>query len=110
MIVSQTIYSFAGARPEYLLEFPREFERAVVLRLEHNYRSSPAIVATANSLMRGRPGALSLIADEDAAGDRSAPAVTAYEDDRAEAEGVARAVGAELRRAPNPRRSRCCTG
>lgn len=95
--VSQTIYSFAGARPDYLLGFQREFERAIVLRLEHNYRSSPAIVATANALMRGRPGALSLIADEDAPGDRAAPAVTEYEDDAAEAAGVARAVAAELR-------------
>lgn len=94
--VSQTIYSFAGARPQYLLEFPREFERATVLRLEHNYRSSPAIVGTANSLMRGRPGALSLIADEDAPGDRSAPSITEYPDDQAEAAGVARSVAAEL--------------
>ena len=37
-------------------------------RLEHNYRSSPAIVGTANALMRGRPGALSLIAAEDLVG------------------------------------------
>lgn len=100
--VSQTIYSFAGARPGYLLEFPREFERAAVLRLEHNYRSSPAIVATANALMRGRPGALSLIADEDAPGERTAPSVTAYDDDVDEAAGVARAVAAELASGTEP--------
>jgi DNA helicase-2/ATP-dependent DNA helicase PcrA len=94
--VSQTIYSFAGARPDYLLGFQREFERAVVLRLEHNYRSSPAIVGAANALMRGRPGALSLIAGEDAPGDRSAPAIMPYDDDASEAAGVARAVAAEL--------------
>ena len=100
--VSQTIYSFAGARPDYLLGFPREFEQAVVLRLEHNYRSSPAIVGAANSLMRGRPGALSLIADEDAPGDRTTPVITAYEDDQAEAAAVAQAVAADLAAGAEP--------
>ncbi|MCS5719097.1 ATP-dependent helicase [Herbiconiux sp. CPCC 205763] len=57
---SQTIYSFAGASAEYLLDFERRHENATVVTLEQNYRSTPAIVAVANRLMRGRPGALTL--------------------------------------------------
>src|SRR5690606_26382887 len=34
---SQTIYSFAGARPEYLLGFERRHPEATVIRLESNY-------------------------------------------------------------------------
>lgn len=57
---SQTIYSFAGATPEYLLGFERRFADATVVRLERNYRSIEPIVEAANRLMRGRPGALQL--------------------------------------------------
>ncbi len=57
---SQTIYSFAGASPRYLLDFGREHANAVVLRLEQNYRSVPPIIDSANRLMQGRAGALAL--------------------------------------------------
>jgi DNA helicase-2/ATP-dependent DNA helicase PcrA len=57
---SQTIYSFAGASSSYLLGFGRQHPDATIVRLEQNYRSSAPIVETANRLMRGRPGALSL--------------------------------------------------
>jgi DNA helicase-2/ATP-dependent DNA helicase PcrA len=57
---SQTIYSFAGASAEYLLDFERRHENATVVTLEQNYRSTPAIIGLANRLMRGRPGALTL--------------------------------------------------
>ena len=57
---SQTIYSFAGATPEYLLGFERRYEEATLVRLERNYRSTPAIIGVANRLMRGRAGALQL--------------------------------------------------
>ena len=99
---SQTIYSFAGASPDFLLGFGSEHEDAVVLRLEHNYRSSPAIVGTANALMRGRPGALSLIAAEDAPGPRTPPTITPYDGDAVEAAGVAAAVSAEISGGTSP--------
>ncbi|MFB9310555.1 DNA helicase-2/ATP-dependent DNA helicase PcrA [Agromyces hippuratus] len=57
---SQTIYSFAGASADYLLDFERRYEGATVVRLERNYRSTTEIVDTANRLMRGRAGALRL--------------------------------------------------
>ena len=57
---SQTIYSFAGASSSFLLDFGRRYADAAIVRLEDNYRSSAPIVETANRLMRGKPGALTL--------------------------------------------------
>ena len=62
---SQTIYSFAGANSSYLLRFSTEHPNAREFRLERNYRSEESIVRTANRLMRGRPGALTLHAVRD---------------------------------------------
>jgi len=92
--VSQTIYSFAGASPEYLLGFGSEHEDAVVLRLEQNYRSTPAIVTAANRLMRDRPGALTLHAATGRSG--PAPVVTRYETDSSEARAVASAIADDI--------------
>ncbi|SDZ52662.1 ATP-dependent helicase [Herbiconiux ginsengi] len=72
---SQTIYSFAGASAEYLLDFERHHENATVVTLEQNYRSTPPIIALANRLMRGRPGALTLHAANSASSTGGAPAV-----------------------------------
>jgi DNA helicase-2/ATP-dependent DNA helicase PcrA len=46
----QTIYSFTGASPSYLLTFPDRYPDATVVRLEENYRSSPQVLAVANAL------------------------------------------------------------
>ncbi len=48
---NQTIYSFTGASPRYLLEFPRRFPEAQVVRLVRDYRSTPQVVALANGLI-----------------------------------------------------------
>ena len=98
--VSQTIYSFAGASPDYLLGFGSEHEDAVVLRLEQNYRSSPAIVLAANRLMRDRPGALTLRSVTGRVG--PPPAVTAYPNDSAEARAVANSIAAEIATGTKP--------
>ncbi|WP_374974742.1 ATP-dependent helicase [Microbacterium trichothecenolyticum] len=100
---SQTIYSFAGADAAYLLDFPSRYEGARVVRLETNYRSDAPILAVANELMRGRPGALHLSA---AAGHDSAsapvPTVTAFEDDRDEARAVAARIAAHIADGADP--------
>lgn len=57
---SQTIYSFAGARSEYLVDFATNHPRATVVKLERNYRSGVHIVSVANQIMAGKPGALTL--------------------------------------------------
>lgn len=57
---SQTIYTFAGASSHYLLDFPLRYPSAQVVKLEKNYRSTPEIVHAANSVVAGKPGALTL--------------------------------------------------
>jgi ATP-dependent DNA helicase UvrD/PcrA len=47
----QSIYSFTGATPEYLLAMPSRFPGALVVRLEENYRSTPEILSVANRLV-----------------------------------------------------------
>ncbi|MDQ1543179.1 MAG: ATP-dependent helicase UvrD/PcrA [Actinomycetota bacterium] len=92
---SQTIYTFAGATPNYLLGFTSEHQDATVVRLERNYRSSPAIVDAANRIMRGRPGALDLhAAPGTAAG--AAPSISAHNTDSAEARAIAQSIGEEI--------------
>ncbi|GHD48359.1 ATP-dependent helicase [Mycetocola manganoxydans] len=88
---SQTIYSFAGARSDFLLDFPSRHPDATVVRLEQNYRSTPQIVDTANRLMRGRPGALSLHANR-GADNHPLPQITSHPNDMAEARAIAQSV------------------
>jgi DNA helicase-2/ATP-dependent DNA helicase PcrA len=97
---SQTIYSFTGADARYLLEFDRTYDDARVVRLERNYRSTGAVLAVANDLMRGRAGALELVAAHD--GDAPVPAVRAYDDDEAEAAGIAAEVAGIIAAGADP--------
>src|ERR687888_1098198 len=53
----QSIYSFTGATPEYLLALPRRFPHATVVRLEENYRSSPEVLELTNRLVPRLGGA-----------------------------------------------------
>jgi DNA helicase-2/ATP-dependent DNA helicase PcrA len=92
---SQTIYTFAGATPDYLLGFPGAHEDATVIRLEQNYRSTPAIVDAANRIMHGRAGALDLRAAPGAATGPS-PSVSALPNDRAEARAIADAIRSQI--------------
>ncbi len=91
---SQTIYSFAGASSDYLLGFGSRYPDAAVIRLETNYRSEPGVLAAANRLMRGRPGALELVPARP--GDTTEPSVTRWMTDAQEAAGVADAVAQQI--------------
>jgi DNA helicase-2/ATP-dependent DNA helicase PcrA len=96
---AQTIYSFTGATPKHLLEFPRRYPKSQVVQLVRNYRSTPQIVALANLMVRaghgpgGTPRAdlLQLRAQGE---DGPTPSLTAYSDDPSEATGVATAIKA----------------
>ncbi len=98
---SQTVYSFAGADATFLLDFARRHPDARVIRLETNYRSAPEVLAVANALMRGRPGALELSAAAGTPGG-PVPTVTEYEDDAAEARGVAHRIADQVRSGVDP--------
>lgn len=47
----QSIYSFRGSDPNYLLQFEKDFPNAEVVILNENYRSSHEIVTTANRII-----------------------------------------------------------
>ena len=51
----QTIYTFTGATPEFLLRFAERHPGARTVTLAENYRSSPQILALANRLVAGGP-------------------------------------------------------
>ncbi|MCM6775640.1 ATP-dependent DNA helicase UvrD2 [Nocardia sp. CDC159] len=91
---NQTIYSFTGASPGYLLDFSRRFPDAVVVRLERDYRSTPQVVSLANQVIgaaRGRIAGtrLQLIGQRP---DGPEPTFVEYDDEPAEAAAVARAI------------------
>src|SRR5690606_34258244 len=48
----QSIYSWRGAEPSYLLDFKKVYPNAVTLFMEQNYRSSKEIVDTANQFIK----------------------------------------------------------
>ncbi|GGM07928.1 ATP-dependent DNA helicase UvrD2 [Nakamurella endophytica] len=53
---NQTIYSFAGASPTYLLGFASRYPEATVVKLERDYRSTPQVVTVANQVIAGAQG------------------------------------------------------
>ena len=53
---NQTIYSFTGASPRFLLDFSRRFPDAAVVRLERDYRSTPQVVSLANQVIAAARG------------------------------------------------------
>ncbi len=91
---NQTIYSFTGASPRYLLDFSRRFPDATVVRLERDYRSTPQVVSLANRVIaaaRGRMAGskLHLIGQRPPGPE---PVFSDHPDEAAEAAAVARSV------------------
>ncbi|MGY1740705.1 MULTISPECIES: ATP-dependent helicase [unclassified Blastococcus] len=93
---NQTIYSFTGADPDYLLGFADRYPDAEVVKLERDYRSTPQVVALANKLIgqapkrKGLPG-LRLLGQR---AEGPAPRFVEHPDEPAEAAAVAAACRA----------------
>jgi DNA helicase-2/ATP-dependent DNA helicase PcrA len=89
----QTIYTFTGATPEFLLGFADRHPGARTVTLAENYRSSPQILELANRLVAGGPrGALKATREEG-----PPPAIHRFADAEAELREIAawiRAVSA----------------
>ncbi|MBI3224531.1 MAG: ATP-dependent DNA helicase UvrD2 [Mycolicibacterium cosmeticum] len=91
---NQTIYSFTGATPRFLLDFSRRFPDATVVRLERDYRSTPEVVSLANRVIaaaRGRMAGskLHLVGQRDPG---PKPSFTEHPDEAAEAVAVAKQI------------------
>jgi DNA helicase II / ATP-dependent DNA helicase PcrA len=91
---NQTIYSFTGASPRYLLDFSRRFPDATVVRLERDYRSTPQVVSLANRVIaaaRGRVAGskLHLVGQRDPG---PVPSFHEHPDEVAEAAAVAASI------------------
>ena len=90
--VAQTIYSFTGASPDYLTGFGRKHPGARIVELTRDYRSTPQIVTLANDVLARstqREGTVRLSSQRDGG---AQVAYRTYDDDRAEAEGVAASI------------------
>ncbi|SEO72342.1 ATP-dependent helicase [Trujillonella endophytica] len=93
---NQTIYSFTGADPDYLLGFADRYADAEVVKLERDYRSTPQVVGLANKLIgqatrrKGLPG-LRLLGQR---AEGPAPRFAEHPDEPAEAKAVAAACRA----------------
>ncbi|MDO5719456.1 MAG: ATP-dependent DNA helicase UvrD2 [Actinomycetaceae bacterium] len=97
--VAQTIYSFAGADPHYLVNFAHYHPGARTIQLNRDYRSTPQIVSLANRILatptqslgqpRSADGVVYLKSQRE-----SGPVVqfTTYADDYAEAVAIARKI------------------
>ena len=87
----QSIYAFTGAGPEHLLDVPRRYPHALVIRLEENYRSTPQVLELANRLVPKLGGAEKVL--RPTLDDGPEPVVRAFA--TADAEGAA--IAAEIR-------------
>ena len=91
----QSIYGWRGAEVSNILEFEAHFPNPVVVKLEQNYRSTNAILNTANALIknnpRRRPKQL-----WSAAGDGAKVRVIQMTDDRQEAEFIVNEIANRL--------------
>ncbi|MBI9001626.1 ATP-dependent DNA helicase UvrD2 [Corynebacterium sp. CCM 9185] len=94
---NQTIYSFTGATPDFLLNFTRKYPNATLTRLERDYRSTPQVTRLANAVIgraKGRVAGtrLELTGMRDPGPE---PEFSIHDDEPAEAAAVAKKI-AEL--------------
>jgi DNA helicase-2/ATP-dependent DNA helicase PcrA len=95
---NQTIYSFAGASPRYLLGFDRKSPGATIVRLERDYRSTPQVVTLANRIIAGATGTTARLRLKLVAVLPDGPEATfnEYSDEPAEAAAVAQQIAARI--------------
>lgn len=101
---NQTIYSFNGASPEFLVNFHKRFPDATVVNLIRDYRSTPEIVDCANKIISAAQGNVSQpsmqLQGQQPRG--AQPVIRHYTDDFQEAEEVAAAIAQDLQQGQEP--------
>jgi DNA helicase II / ATP-dependent DNA helicase PcrA len=82
---NQAVYGWNGADPGLLASLPDRVPGLEVVHLDRNHRCTPQVVAAAAAAL----GPVPVAPPASAAGGGPVPTVTAFDDDRAEAEAVA---------------------
>ena len=82
---NQAIYSWNGADPTFLTDFDRHFPGGETVELERNYRSTPQVLAVARAVLHGAR-------IEPTRADGPVPTIRCFDNDTAEARGIARAA------------------
>lgn len=93
---NQTIYSFTGATPDYLLNFSRTYGHATVVKLQRDYRSTVEITELANTVIGKASGRVAgtRLELQGVRGHGPEPQFRGFDDEPSEA----RAVAAEVRK------------
>jgi DNA helicase-2/ATP-dependent DNA helicase PcrA len=91
---AQAIYGFAGADPSFLDEFGLHFPGGTSVRLAVNYRSTPQVVRTAAAVLGPNQPPFAVQSTRD---DGPVPVMHVFNNDAAEATGVAHAFVASHR-------------
>jgi len=89
----QSIYGWRGACIENILDFPKHFSGCRVIRLESNYRSTPAILSLANNIIEKnakRHG--KVLRPNPNSGPGSKPELFVYDNDDVEIEEVVKHI------------------
>ena len=94
----QTIYTFTGATPDYLLNFEARHPGARTVALVENYRSTPEILELANRLTASGPRAALQTSNPPG----PAPSIRRHGDDGAERRAIVGSVQALLREGTDP--------
>jgi len=92
----QSIYRFRGAEVKNIIQFPKKFQGADIIRLETNYRSTSQILKTASSVVDCNQGRLgkTLRAEK---GDGAFPALAYLPDQNAEASFCAEKIQSSVK-------------
>ncbi|MFM8770812.1 MAG: ATP-dependent helicase [Candidatus Kapaibacterium sp.] len=92
---AQSIYRWRGADIRNILDFERDYPKAVVVRLEQNYRSTKTILAAAHSVIKRNSGQLKKdLWTDNPEGEKIT--VLACRDDREEAEMITRTLRSRM--------------
>ncbi|MBX3019588.1 MAG: UvrD-helicase domain-containing protein [Bdellovibrionaceae bacterium] len=100
----QSIYGFRGAEVSNILNFPKRYAPAEVIRLERNYRSSGQILNLANAVIAKNSNRHGKVLRSEARGKGSQiPELFRYESEEIEAETVARELRKLISEGRKPR-------
>lgn len=89
---AQSIYGFRGASHRNIMEFPKRFPGARIVKLEANYRSSQAILDVANAALKNMRNKFAKDLFSAAKNRGSKPKLLCFQDNSMEAEWVAEKI------------------